>query len=80
MKKYIVLSVNDNVDYLYFTPLTCWAWRKFGWEPIVMYHGKLKIISDMWHASGVQAQESNIYWLKSIDGYRSDTITQISRL
>jgi hypothetical protein len=37
MAKYIVLSVNDNPDYLYFTPLVCWAWRQFGWEPIVFF-------------------------------------------
>lgn len=74
MKRYIVLSVNDNPDYLYFTPLTCWAWRKLGWEPIVMYQRNL----DMpWLLDGVNVQYNQVL---GIDGYRSDTITQISRL
>jgi hypothetical protein len=81
MKKYIVLSVNDNVDYLYFTPLTCWAWRKFGWEPIVFYHRSKNTLEKqllelmVFEKSGVK-----VVCLDSIDGYRSDTITQISRL
>lgn len=86
MKKYIVLSVNDNVDYLYFTPLTCWAWRKFGWEPIVFYHRKDDVQSEK-HKELEQLildsggnQLTKIYTVKGIEGYRSDTITQISRL
>lgn len=76
MKKYIVLSVNDNVDYLYFTPLTCWAWRKFGWEPVVFYHGKWGKIQDFAFDYGNIADAEVL----PIGGYRSDTITQISRL
>lgn len=76
MKKYIVLSVNDNVDYLYFTPLTCWAWRKFGWEPIVMFQGdpvaQYKLVQRL--------GDVTVYGVKPIEGYRFDTITQISRL
>lgn len=77
MKKYIVLSVNDNPDYLYFTPLTCWAWKKLGWEPIVMYEGVLNRLAEVWNSSGIKA---NAIWLDKIEGYRSDTITQVSRL
>lgn len=78
MKKYIVLSVNDNPDYLFFTPLTCWAWRKFGWEPIVMYRGKM-------NAAGMDlvtslTEESHWHWVDEVPPYRSDTVTQISRL
>lgn len=96
MKKYIVLSVNDNVDYLYFTPLTCWAWRKFGWEPIVFYHRKSRPYkgaeSDKNHRESPLAMIEQLisdsvndcqfrpHFLDSIEGYRSDTITQISRL
>jgi hypothetical protein len=82
MKKYIVLSVNDNVDYLYFTPLTCWAWQRLGWTPILFYRGALdNPVFDF--LVGFTA-EHNIHFhvvpLPLIDGYRSDTITQISRL
>ena len=78
MKKYIVLSVNENNDYLYFTPLTCWAWRYFGWEPIVFYHGGKKSFAN-WVFVGVQPF-IRYYTLDDMPGYRSDTITQISRL
>lgn len=76
MKKYIVLSVNDNPDYLYFTPITCWAWRQFGWESIVMYQGSLTTMDSIvpW------MDYTNISYVKLINGYRSDTITQLSRL
>jgi len=80
MKKYIILSVNDNVDYMFYTPLTCWAWRKLGWEPVLFFNGRMyseieKLIYNfdfMWR--------SDQYKLQNVDGYRSDTITQISRL
>lgn len=84
MKKYIVLSVNDNCDYLYFTPLTCWAWRKFGWEPILFYNrnektDRLTQLEEL--IINVPGNELlSIKFVKPIDGYRSDTITQISRL
>lgn len=83
MKKYIVLSVNDNVDYLYFTPLVCWAWRKFGWEPIVFYHRKDDVQTQrLAELEGLTYKYVDFYVkiIRGIEGYRSDTITQISRL
>lgn len=77
MKKYIVLSVNDNPDYLYWTPLTCYLWRKFGWEPILMYYGDLKWLA---YTSDYPGGDCLAIPIQNIDGYRSDTITQISRL
>jgi len=84
MKKYIILSVNDNVDYLYYTPLTCWAWRRLGWEPIVFYQRdkrteKLTTLEQLTVETPGNAL-LRTYAIKSIDGYRSDTITQVSRL
>jgi hypothetical protein len=90
MKKYIVLSFNSNVDYLYFLPLTMWAWRYFGWEPIVFYQqDKHEIRSEQWErlheleelTLNTPGNESfHPHYIKLIEGYRSDTITQISRL
>lgn len=86
MKKYIVLSVNDNPDYSYFTPLTVWAWRKIGWEPIVMcqFNGKqsdtLKLAFEGGGYDEPESATQNMKHILPIDGYRSDTITQISRL
>ncbi len=84
MKKYIVLSVNWNPDYLWYLPLTVWAWRKFGWEPIVFYNGPQKETAEdpLWCAFRHidKAYALNFFDVKDIPGYRSDTITQISRL
>jgi hypothetical protein len=84
MKKYIVLSVNDNPDYLFYTPITCWAWRKLGWEPIVFYKANPSILSER-HPKSIELlvlarEEFRMIGLGDIDGYRDDTITQISRL
>lgn len=81
MKKYIVLSVNDNNDYLYFAPLAVWAWRKIGWEPIVMFNGHLLKLGECWHYSGIES--CVVHWVPShlsLQDYRSDTVTQVSRL
>jgi hypothetical protein len=77
MKKYAIVSVNDNIDYLYYLPLTVWSWQHIGWEVIVFYNGEnndlLKYVKDI-------IPVNSIYELKPQEGYRSDTITQISRL
>lgn len=87
MKKYIVLSVNDNPDYLYFLPLTMWAWKTFGWEPIVFYQRTKKVNHQSVQAEleelTLETPGNNLFHpfiVSPIDGYRSDTITQISRL
>lgn len=80
MKKYIVLSVNSNVDYLYFTPLTIWAWRKFGWDVILFYNNSLLISKELEDYVFEICSSHQVYTLAPIQGYRSDTITQISRL
>jgi hypothetical protein len=80
MKKYIVLSVNDNPDYLYFTPLTCWAWRKFGWEPIVFHQSTPIGRPEIENLIVGYEDVPKLNWIDGIEGYRSDTITQISRL
>lgn len=76
MKKHIVLSVNSNPDYLYYTPLVCWAWRQFGWEPIIFYEGQFLDTTILSQAYSV----ATFHRLKPAPGYRSDTITQVSRL
>lgn len=85
----IVLSVNDNPDYLFYTPLCVWAWKKFAWNPIVLFQG---------YGTGLSTLVSNT--LSKLDikiesgflephshtkdswhsPFRSDTITQTSRL
>lgn len=81
MKKYIVLSVNDNPDYLFFTPLTVWAWRKLGWEVIVMFHNVGGINSDcVYLVEQMEQTDEAIFKYLHVEGHRSSTITQVSRL
>lgn len=90
MKKYIIVSVNQNCDYLYFLPLTCAVWQKFGWTPIVMYQGQVTYSAveaedrSPWHKIFDlvmdQPFDAVMVGVGRVNGYRSDTITQISRL
>lgn len=76
MKKYVILSTNWNPDYLYYTPLVAWAWRKLGWTPIVFYDGEINVLAKfVFDFSGITP-----ILLSSHEGYRSDTVTQVSRL
>lgn len=77
MKKHIILSVNANPDYLYFVPICCWAWQQFGWEPVLFFNGDLPDDLGML-VTGPGA--FNFHVVKDVPGYRSDTITQVSRL
>lgn len=83
MKKYIVLSISENEDYIYFLPLTVWTWKQFGWEPIVLYH---TTNSDQYKAmrqltDEVEQSEINKRFpLSSIEGIQGATIAQVSRL
>lgn len=79
--KYIILSVNENPDYFAYVPLTCWAWRRIGWTPILFYHRENESDS-LTPVEELIAKYSSVetHFLKSIPGYRSDTITQTSRL
>ena len=74
MKKRIIVSVNDNPDYLYYTPLCAWAWRKFGWEIHLMYLGKEDKLFYL------ATKDIPVTIIKKQEGYRDDTVTQISRL
>lgn len=88
MKKYIVLSVNDNPDYLFHVPLVCWAWRYFGWEPILFYSGPY--IRETPHRFGElfnlieneigDPEEEQLFYKLNVTGFGSDTIAQVSRL
>lgn len=71
----VILSVNDDPDYLYHVPLTLWAWRRIGWEPILFYNGR-KTTLDRFCP---KVDFKQVYTL-DVPGYRADTITQISRL
>lgn len=76
MKRYIVLSVNDDMAYLYYVPLAVWSWRLIGWEPIIMFRGEWTKVADL----AFENFAGTIINVPKIKGYRDDTITQVSRL
>ncbi len=84
MKKHIVLSVNSNPEYLYYLPLTIWAWRKFGWEPIVMsadQDGRFtNLICDYVAISNKEMLSNYIFKIDPHPDYGTDTLAQVSRL
>lgn len=85
MKKYIILSVNDNPKYLFHVPLVCWGWKKLGWHPFLFIHepnrkegdeGDYDIID----LSIIERTICPTFWLPDINPYKSETIAQVSRL
>lgn len=79
MEQSVILSVNDNPDYLYYTPICAWAWRQMGWNPVIFYVGEHNElveftfdIARMWTSDQIEVDIP--------EGYRSDTITQVCRL
>jgi hypothetical protein len=95
MKKYIILSVNDNIEYLNYLPLVAWSWEKIGWIPVIFFDGKFSDHLEPEEEPGPDYYENKVFDLANggpfngyvirinkdqIPGYRSDTITQISRL
>lgn len=76
MKRYIVLSVNDNPEYLYYLPLTISLWSRFGWWPMVFSHGKDSKLTEF----VFNELEGFIYFLNDHSQFKSETVAQISRL
>lgn len=88
MKKYIILSVNDNPQYMFYTPLVVMAWIKLGWLPVIFYHGNMDKFLQNAYVDGyddltlpiTDVIHDAVYSLNDIEGIRSETIVQVSRL
>lgn len=75
--RYVILSVDENPQYQFYLPLVCWAWRKFGWTPFIMYRGKRNPTWD--YVFATSGYPSGVF-LDAINGYKNETIAQIARL
>ena len=86
MKKYIVLSVNSNQDYMFYLPITLWSWKKIGWKAIVFFNdypasSLSSLISDTIDFKlNIKTKAAFLGEEFKISPYRSDTLTQVSRL
>lgn len=81
MKKYSILSVDSNPDYLFFVPITCAFWKKLGYTPYVTLVDKdinpklIDLVSGLAEGAG-----GIIRRMPYIEGYRTCNVAQISRL
>jgi hypothetical protein len=75
----VILSVNDNPDYLYYAPICAWAWKHFEWEPKIFYYGDINEFTEF-VLLACRAHGAEIIHIPKIEEFRSDTITQTSRL
>lgn len=75
MKRYAVVSSNNNSDYLFFIPYIEHAWKQLGWDLCIMLTNDVDVNKlDVRHKSTVLIQ------LPKIDGLRSESIAQAGRL
>lgn len=77
--KHVVFATNNNRDYCFFAPITAKLWKFLGHQPHVF------VVDDVWEGSEKIALDelkkaAEVYPLKIPEGYRSSTVTQVSRL
>lgn len=82
MKKYSVLSVDSNLDYLFFVPITCAFWKKLGYHPYVILVDNDDISSNILDLvyTGAERSGAHINHFTHLQGYRTCNVAQISRL
>jgi hypothetical protein len=75
MKRYIVVSTNNNSDYYFYLPYIEKAWNSYGWDLVVM-------ITDDVDVTTLKTNNPNtlICRLPNIDGVRKESIAQAGRL
>lgn len=71
MNKTVILSTNDHTDYISYLPYVQKAWNYFGWNTLTFYLGDQQVKSSL---------NNKIVAIKPIDGYRDETVVQVSRL
>lgn len=69
--KTVILSTNDNLNYLSYLPYVQKAWNCLGWNTLTFYLGKQELKS---------SNENKIIKINEINSYREATVVQISRL
>lgn len=75
MKKYIVLSTNNNPDYFFYLPYQEKAWNRYGWNVIVM-------VTPDFNPIGIETTnpETLIFQLPQVPEIRPQTLAQMGRL
>lgn len=78
----VILSSNDNPDYLKYYPYVAWAWNQLGWETLLFYQGKHSALLEEYKPikEHFDSERNKIIPLSVFEGYRPETVTQVSRL
>jgi len=75
MRKTVVVSSNNNPDYLFYLPYVEKAWAVFGWDLCVMVTSDVEV-----NSLKVNRKETLICKLPKINELRTETISQAGRL
>lgn len=75
----IILSCDQNQEYLFYVPITTFVCEYFGFKPLVIILGKSKY-TDLVYEYTKKFTNSEIIEIDSISPYRDTTIVQFSRL
>lgn len=76
MKKYIIVSSNNNSDYLFYAPYVEKAWNNYGWNVCFMITHDV----DPLDLKLNNLDSSKIIQLPHVEGLRIETVAQASRL
>lgn len=80
MNKTVVISSNNNDDYLFFIPLVVWSWNKIGWNVIYVAPDAAEKSDLIEYVVNKNCSGDNLSIpFPEIKGYRSETIAQCSR-
>lgn len=75
MNRYVVVSTNNNPDYIHYAPYVEHAWNKLGWNLCVM------VTSDVNKEDlKLSNPETKVFVLPDIEGVRKESIAQAGRL
>jgi hypothetical protein len=75
----IILSTNNNPDYSFYLPITCFVWRYFGWSPLSIIVGESKLYSLINEEVILHSNGKNVF-VDEIPPFKSETIAQCVRL
>jgi hypothetical protein len=74
-KRYVVISTNDNKDYFEYIPYQEKAWKRFGWDLIIMVTPDFNPIN-----FDIKLPTTMVCQLPRINEIRSQTLAQMGRL
>lgn len=75
MKRYVVVSTNNNPDYIFYAPYVEKAWNSLGWNLCVMITADVNRDDLM-----LSNPETKIHALPDVPGMRKESIAQAGRL